>query len=578
MLDVELKLVETTAEAAELMSWLGERRPLLGMDTETEGLKLYAGERMRLFQVGDGKTGWAVGLEDWRGLIKEVITKYDGPVVFSNAAFDFHAMEQADLPVPEWHKVHDTVTMSRLVEPLERAGLKEVGERYFPGSSVGEHVLNEAKRLGKWTWATIPIDHPAYWQYSALDPVLACLTAEKLWPQVQPFRAAYDREMAVRAILYRAERRGMKVDVPYTSELRHRWGREMGVLMMELNALGLENPNSARQIAAAMQLTEKWEPDEWTETGQPKMDNAVLVGIDSDITRRVLRYRRLKKWCSTYLDRFLSQRDANDRVHPSINTLQARTGRMSITGSAGPLQCLPRGTDIRACFEADPGHKLWTADYDTMEMRGFSHYAQCGSMIEALRAGLDLHTFSAQQVYGDPTITKHDPRRQLAKNTGFCLIYGGGAGKIAETAGVSEEVARGFLSMYLDKFPEVASFMKQCQRLGEQRLRDEGSPYITTLGGRRAPADHDRIYALLNYLIQGSMADVFKARLVAVDAAGFGDHILVPVHDELLLQFPDGDSEGPREVAATMEDHRSLTVPLTTELTGPYSNWGEKYA
>lgn len=579
MLDAQLTLVESADEAAALMRWLGERRPLLGLDTETTGLHPYAGDTLRMVQFGDRHHGWAVSSYNWRGLCEQALNAVidgDMKVALANNKFDRHALQQAGLPVPEFRNVHDTVIMARLVAPLERAGLKETGERLFPGSSVGEYVLNDAKRQGGWTWATIPEDHPAYWQYSAWDPVLTVMEAEDLWPQVQQYRGAYDREMAVQGILYGAERRGMRIDPAYTSALRREWGDEMDVLMGELNAMGLENPNSARQIALAMQQTEKWQPDDFTETGQVKMDNAVLVGIDSDISRRVLRYRRLKKWCSSYLDKFLRLRDAEDHIHPSINTLQARTGRMSITGDAA-LQTLPRGYEIRDCVIPDEGKALWAIDYDTMEMRAFAHYAQCGAMIEAIKDGLDLHTFCAQEVYGDPTITKNDPRRQLAKNTGFCTVYGGGAVKIAETAGVSEDVARGFLTMYLDKFPEVSSFMRTCGDIGRVRLEREGEAYITTWGGRRAPADDDRIYALLNYLIQGSCADVFKEAIIQVDAMGYGENIICPVHDELLLQFDEGDTKSPREVHATMENRRAFTVPLTCETTGPLDRWGTKY-
>lgn len=577
MIDCKLRWIDSTQDAWEFITWLGERRPIMGLDTETEGLKLYAGDGLRLVQFGDPALGWAISANRWRGVIEEALNKYEGPVCLSNAKFDAHALEQAGLTFPKWSQVHDTVVMSRLLDPDKPAGLKSAGERYFPGSGVGETVLNEAKRKGGWTWASIPEDNLAYVAYSAWDPALTSRMAEVMWPRInaEGYREAYDREMVVQAVLYRAERRGMRIDPQYTSMLKSQWDDEMAVLLMELNEMGLSNPNSGRQVAAAMQIAEKWEPDELTETGQPKMDETVLRGIDSEISRRVLRHRRLKKWTANYLNKFLTRRDLNDRIHPSINTMQARTGRMSITGDAA-LQTLPRGSAIRDCFLPDDGHALWSVDYNTMEARVFASYANETGMLEAIRSGVDLHTFAAQQVYGDPSITKKDPRRQLAKNTGFGLIYGAGYKTIAATAGVAESAAKDFLAMYLDRFPGVDAFMKAMDSIGRRRLAEEGGAYVKTWGGRLAPADPDRIYALVNYLIQGSCADLFKAKIVALDQAGYGDAIVVPVHDELIFNFPIGDTDSPKEATSIMEEHSAFATPLTCEAVGPLTRWGDK--
>lgn len=573
MEDCSLRFVETVDEAAELMRWLSERRPLLGMDTETTGLKLYAGDKMRLFQVGDARTGWAVDLFKWRGLIEEVLRKAEGPVVFANAPFDLAALEQAGLPAPAFHRAHDTVIMSRLLNPNMRAGLKEVGERYFPGSSAGEHVLNDAKRAGKWTWATIPTDCPAYWAYSAFDPVLACRIAEPMWAQVnaEGYRTAYDREMAVAGILFRAVRRGIRIDPGYASQLKAEWENEMAVLLGELQAMGLENPNSGRQIAAAMQITENWDPDDFTETGQPKVDEAVLKGIDSEISRRVLRFKRLKKWTGTYLNTFLRDRDATDHLHISINTLLARTGRMS----AGILMTLPRGKVIRNAVIPSEGGRLVSIDWDNQEGRIFAHFAQDPTMLARLRAGEDFHTAAARVVFGDQTISKGDPRRQIAKACQLGLLYGAGAAKIAETAGVPVEQARAFLSTYMDTFPGVRVFMDGVGSVAQDRLEQTGEAYVNTWGGRRLPLDADRLYSGVNYVCQGSAADLIKTKIIELDAAGLGDDIIAPVHDELIFDFPADEVEDrSREAAAIMTEDRAFSVQLPVSVSLPVERWG----
>lgn len=574
--NVPLHLVTSADEAAEFMRWLGQSRPLLCVDTETTGLSLYGRDRLRMVQFGDINTGWAIESHKWWGLIEEALKRYTGKWGLWNRNFDLHALHTDGLPMPRFRDTHDGMFMDRLLDPPLRHGLKPAGDRMMWGSGVGATVLADAKRKGRWDWATIPSDHPAYWAYAAWDPVLTARMIYEHWPKInarKETRDAYDVEMAVSDIMWRIENKGLPVDVPYTSQLLTQWIEEMGILEAELNALGLQNPNSGRQIAQAMELTEKWEPDEWTETGFPKVDSAVLRGIDSEISRRVLRFRRLRKWSSAYLERFLHDRDANDQVHPSINSMEARTGRMSITGI--PLQTLPRGWEIRDCIRLPDGRALWACDYDSMEYRYFAHLTQSPQLREWFLNGYDPHLFAARAVHGDQTIEKKDGRRQSAKNNVYGMLFGAGAAKTAETAGITVAEAEAFRAGYFNLIPEVPRFLHDMDQLARQRTAESGRPYIFTVAGRVLPAEPKKGYKLVNYAIQGSCADIFKRKTLELAAAGFEDNLLLPVHDEWLFDFPEGETDGPEECARIMHEDR-FSIPLTVELTGPFQSWGEK--
>ncbi len=78
--------------------------------------------------------------------------------------------------------------------------------------------------------------------------------------------------------------------------------------------------------------------------------------------------------------------------------------------------------------------------------------------------------------------------------------------------------------------------------------------------------------------MQGSGADILHEAVVRLDQLGYGDAIVVPVHDEIIFDLPAGveGEYAARECASIMEDH-TLSVPITTELSGPYHSWGDKY-
>ncbi len=591
MLDgAAIHLVETADDAAAFIRWLSEPRAAIAIDTETSGLRPYAanGDWLRLVQFGDTRDGWVLSSIRWWGLIEQALKWIIGAgtaTLWANANFDLNFLELAGLPVPPVHRIHDIYVMDHLLDPMRSHALKKIGDRMWPGSSAGQAALDDDFRLNKWTWATIPETRVAYWAYAGFDVVLTSRIAERLWKEIHErnMRPQYDREMAAQALGRRMEKKGLLIDVGATSGYLTDWTLEMQSIETELNQLGVDNPSSARMVAMAMSLTESWEPDDWTETGLPKLDEKILKGIDSDISRRVLRFRRLRKWTVAYLGKFLSEQDIYGRVHPNINTLRARTGRMSITGI--PFQTLPSlksgGTgayDIRRCVIVPEGRRLWAVDYDTQELRIFASLADEPAYQAAFTSGKDLHSYVAQLVYQDETVGKGDVRREIAKNTQYARLYGAGAAKIAETANVTEAEVAHFIATFDETFTRAGEFIKGLDTLGRQRLAETGRPYVWSHGGRYLPSDEHKVYALLNYLIQGSAADVLKAKMIELDAQGYGDNMMLPVHDELLFDFPEGEVDGPHDVAQIMVDDTSFAVPLTTELSGPYTSWGEKYA
>jgi DNA polymerase-1 len=214
-------------------------------------------------------------------------------------------------------------------------------------------------------------------------------------------------------------------------------------------------------------------------------------------------------------------------------------------------------------------------------LRIFASFAQEVDLIEAIRKadageGPDLHTYAAQVVYNDESITKKDPRRNLAKNTAFCTIYGGGASKIAETAGVTVDEAKGFLDVYMDAFPGIRRFQRQVEQVVKQRIRDDGVGFVNDPFGRYHPLLEDEgAYKAANYLIQGSAASVLKERMISLSNAGLAEFMVLPVHDEVVFDIPDDLVDDALPVIKdAMEDLTTFAVPLRVSVSEPQLRWG----
>ena len=588
--NVQLELVNSVELADQFMTWLGQRRPVLGFDTETTGLDPER-DTVRLVQFGDEQMGWAIPWDRWGGVALEALSKYDGELVGHNAKFDLRFLELHGGIRMKRDLIHDTRLMCHILDPNGSTALKPNAARLVDAKAAhASRVLDEAMSAQKWTWATVPIDFEPYWVYGALDTVLTAHLYARLKPSIDAgYTAVYELERNVSWVLADMEARGARVDLDYARQMSQSiamfssdvetWCRQVYGINPGSNT---EVANKLVELGASMTVK--------TKSGAYALDEEVLQAViggsleDVDLSTlneaqtlafQVYKRRKGEKLRSTYLDTFQDCVDANSRVHTRMNQLGARTGRMSMERPA--LQTLPRGRVVRDCFIPSEGHGLVSADFDQIEMRLLAHFAGDQALIDAINSG-DIHLATARQVYSDPTIEKKDPRRQIAKSVGFAKIYGAGPDKIALTAGVPIDEAKKFLADYDATFPGVRSFQTHVSRVAEQRKRDEGRAYVKTPIGRLEVSKDERDYALVNALIQGMAADVFKEALLRLDEAGVGKYALLPIHDEVVFDIPlDEMEEATAMITQAMTDDR-WKVPITVGVDGPMTRWGDKYA
>lgn len=561
-------LVETWEEASEFRSWLGERRPILAIDTETTGLEWWTPHFLRTTQFGDGECAYVLPQEWWGRLVKDSIENYTGPIVGHNIKFEYHALRSAGINLPMGN-LQDTTFLGWLSNPAARAGLKPLSMLHVDSrAAFPEYLKDRFFKKNKVSWDTVPLDALPYWFYGGWDPIVTT----RLWDKLHPYRGeAYELEMALLPIVCKMEAAGMGVDLGYIDTTRQEWAVEMQALREALAKYGLENPNSGIQVEAALRY-EGWEPDEFTKTGRAKLDKTVLSGIPHEIGDLVIQYKRLSKWDSTYL-RKLQQTECDGRVHANIKQCEARTGRMSVVNP--PLQTQPRGPIIRNCFVPGNGSSLVTIDYAQIELRLLAHYSRDERMIEQFNAGYSLHKLLASKMWGEEYNLE---QYTITKNTWFSKAYGAGIDTFASTAGITTDQAEGIYAQLDTEYPGIQRLMDEVTEIGYNRLRDEGRGYINLADGTKLPADDDAIYALVDFLLQGTAAKILKRAAVSLDNAGLGDYLRMFVHDEVIAEVPTPDAEDyMREACKVMDDLDGYAVPIITEGTICPGSWGSKY-
>lgn len=581
--EAQVHLVDNVDEAGELARWLSERR-LVAVDTETTGLGHE--DRVRVVQVGDGQTAWVVPVEapgSWGGLVLSLLGRYTGTVVMHHAKFDVGKLTTSlglDIPAD---RLHDTMLQARVLEPTRSAALKNLASRYVDSrAAFAQADLDEKLKGGGHTWETVPITFEPYWFYAGLDTILTYRLHEVLHPRVLAGpHLAYDLELTAALVCGGMERHGALIDRPYALEQR-------GLLEERIAYAGRwceehygVKPGSNQAVARVL-VDAGFDLDKRTPNGGIMLDKEVLEAVDHPLARTVLKRRQAQKVVSAYLRHYCDDLASDGRIHPSINTCEARTGRMSMSNPN--LQNLPRQSEanpaseiVRRCVVPAPGHVLLLCDFDQIEMRIFAHLSRSPDLLGAFGEDVDFFTVMTREIFGDPSIVKKDPRRQTTKNAMYATIYGAGTEKFAWTAGITVDEAKRFKALLDFRYPAIRQLQQQIETTSRARYEGEGEAYVTSpLTRRRFTLDDDAYYKLMNYLIQGTAAEVLKMKLVELQLAGLGDYLVCPVHDEVILEVPLDELEDvARTVHRVMNDPNLFTVPITAGLaTG--ASWGAK--
>lgn len=597
-----LHLITNSDEAYEFLRWLS-LQDTLAIDTEGTGLSPER-DHVRLVQFGNQREAWAVPFELNKMVVLDAVKRFQGEWVTHNGPYDFAMLAKDGVVLPR-HRTHNTLLQAHVLYSKGPLGLKPLYSQHVDErGAMLQDDLKAAFAEHKWDWSTIPWDYPQYWQYGCVD---TCETAQLdavLRPQVMKVSPrSYELELAVSWVIERMCRKGAMIDRPYVEKLTEQLDTEEAELKRRIQDEWKVSPGSAKEIVTRLQ-SDGVELVKLTPKGDAySTDKDALGAIDHPLAKAVLEYRTVSKLTSTYLHGYLELSQWDGRIHPSINSVGGRaknpfepggqdgvrTGRSSANDPN--LQNVPKRGPykkaIRRSFRAADGHDWLSSDFDQVEMRGMAHASGDPGLREAFLSPDDFFVVMGRNVFDEPGFEKEDPRRQLIKNGMYAKIYGAGPAKFAVTAGLVHtdeygqkvplvQEADRFLRSVDRMYPGVPRFAEAVIRKGEQRRREEGVGYVRSpLTGRRITCDPGREYALVNYYVQGIAAEIMKYKTLQLDAAGLGEYMMFPVHDEIDMEVPhERRAEVIQAVRDVMNDAKMLSVPVTASVSvGP--NWGE---
>ncbi len=395
-------------------------------------------------------------------------------------------------------------------------------------------------------------------------------------------------ELPLVKVLFEMEKTGVCIDEETLYQTAAQFNAELSTITKEIYALAGEtfNVNSTQQLGKILFEKLKIGGDKKKKDGKYKTTAEELekYAEDYEIVRLILRYRKIQKLNSTYVEGFKPLL-VNGRVHTTYNQSFTATGRLS---SANPnLQNIPIRTDegraLRKLFKATDGNVLIDADYSQIELRLLAHFSGCKELVKAYCEGVDIHALTASQVLNIPVEEVTSSQRRDAKAVNFGIIYGISAFGLSKDLGITPKKAQEYIDKYFESYSDVKEYMQQ----NVQTAKEKGC--VETLLGRRRVINELRSSnynvrsfgerAAMNMPLQGSSADIIKVAMINVynqlKKDGYKAKLVLQVHDELVIDCPKEEAEKVATLLKNeMENAVSLSVPLTVDV-GVGESWYE---
>jgi DNA polymerase I len=411
-------------------------------------------------------------------------------------------------------------------------------------------------------------------------------------------------DLPLAPVLARMESAGIAVDAKELEKISVQAQKEISALEKQIYKLAdcEFNIKSTQQLAEILFDKLNLQPPRRSRTKVRSTAAEVLEELAAvhDLPKKILEHRELAKVKSTYADALPKLiHPATGRLHTRLNQTGTATGRLS---SSNPnLQNIPvrteLGREIRAAFVAPRGHVLLSADYSQIELRILAHLSEDPVLVAAFRNGEDIHSRTAQEVFGVGPMAQTPDHRRVAKVINFGVIYGLSAFGLAQQLGIDTKEAAKFIGAYFERYAGVKKYLDA--QIAEVRR----TGFTRSLFGRtrpipeiNSPQPAMRSFAertAMNTPMQGAAADLIKLAMIELDrqlapsgaegsrggesksrpSGEFKSRMILQVHDELLFEAP--EKELPRLtklVKEVMEGVHELRVPLVVDTkSGP--NW-----
>ncbi len=385
-------------------------------------------------------------------------------------------------------------------------------------------------------------------------------------------------ELPLVKVLFEMEQAGIKIDANAIKNLSADYHVELDEITEKIYSLAGEkfNINSPKQLQTIL-----FDKLEIPYKGKKSTSIEVLNEIKDkhEIVEKLIRYRKVSKLISTYLDGMLDFVGSDGKIHTTYMQRTTSTGRLS---SREPnLQNLPirdnEGRNLRKMFESSfENGSIISADYNQIELRLIANFSGDENMINDYLSGKDIHSATASKIFGVEPKDVTPNMRRVAKSVNFGIIYGISAFGLSQNIGTTPKEAGAFINKYLGIYPKVKEYGDKQIELARQ------NGYVSTIMGRvrHIPDINSTNHTMRGFAervaknmpLQGSASDIIKIAMINVakriETENLKSKLIIQIHDELVVDCFPGESEKIKQILKQeMEGVIDLKVPLIASIS-----------
>jgi len=582
-----------------------EKKKFVSFDLETTSLDYIEAQIVGISLACDSKKAYYIPLlhEDqskYKQLPKKFVLENLKPIlethkikkVGHNLKYDRNVLRNYDIILNGIE--HDSMLLSYVYDSTAiRHGLDNVAEKYLSHKTIHYEDI-AGKGVKQIPFSKVDIETAA--EYSCEDVLVSYELYNYLWAKVSKdeniIKVYKNIEMPLVPILSNIERNGVLVESKTLNKLSKELDLELKTIEKKCFKITKKefNLNSPKQLQEVLYEDLKIPISKKTPTGKPSTDEDTLQYLSEsyDLPRLILDYRSLNKLKTGYTDKLpLQISKITGRVHTSYQQAITSTGRLSSTEPN--LQNIPiksaQGKKIRNAFIADKGKKIFAADYSQIELRIMAHLSGDKNLLKAFKNKIDIHSFTASEIFGVDVNKVSSEDRRSAKAINFGLIYGMSSFGLSKQLGISIPEAKDYMDIYFSRYPKIKSYMLEKKTFAKQH------GYVETLFGRKlylpeinSKQAQRRSYAertAINAPVQGTAADIIKIAMIEIDKwlteKKSKTKMIMQVHDELVFEISENDIDSEIEdIVNLMQNCITLDLPLEVNF-GIEDNWGNAH-
>lgn len=594
------KVLDTEDEVDFLIKEIMLYRGIIGADIETTGLDWML-DKILLFQIQLDEDIYIVDVRKVGYNILERVVRYmevgKNTIIFHNGKFDIKFIYYAT-KVLLTH-LYDTM----IAEAVLMAGK---GKMYYSLAELAEKYtdffMDKTKRS---EFINFPDEKPfteSMFQYSALDVKVLPYIMEGQAVEIDKTRQAdvVNLENSILPIVAKMEMDGIYLDAEQWLAVERKAVEKRDELSIQLKemivdfaiVLPIKNgldlittlcvPVTGKARRASLESIEDislmrgWLLEHFNVKSSQQMksvlhlmkipvkdtnEKTIIEYADLPIIQLLLAIREVNKQIDTYGRSVIELiHPVTGKIHTEYNTLGARTGRFS---SQKPnMQNVPREGGYRECFKPEKGYLFAAVDYSQQEYRLAGAVSRDPVIIQAYKDGSDMHTATAQILYGRKEVTKAE--RTRGKTVNFAILYGSTEWGLKHNLDISLEEAVRIIKDFWDGYKNLSDFMKMagekimelgysCTPIGRRRYNPTKPLYMNSrelIKWREKCLREGR-----NFIIQGGGADMLKMAIVEIfNRNPFGDKLklCLQIHDELVAQVHESIKEEGLEFIKTV--------------------------